>query len=63
MFVIMTPVLMAPAIVVMFWGQRRAEKLGALAIADPGYAERQGTGEEQPSTHFPSYHRRIVPAD
>jgi hypothetical protein len=32
---------MAPAIVVMFWGQRRAKSLGALAIADPGYAQRQ----------------------
>lgn len=48
MFVIMTPVLMVPAIVVMFWGQRRAEKLGALALADPGYAQRQMLLKDSP---------------
>ena len=41
MFVIMTPVLMIPSILVLYWGQWRAKKLGALAIADPGYAQRQ----------------------
>ena len=37
----MTPVLMIPSILVLYWGQWRAKKLGALAIADPGYAQRQ----------------------
>lgn len=41
MFVILTPILMAPSIVVLYWGQWRAKKLGAMAIADPGYAQRQ----------------------
>jgi hypothetical protein len=48
MFVIMTPVLMAPALVVMFWGQRRAARLGALAIADPGYAQRKVLEQDNP---------------
>lgn len=41
MFIIMTPVLMAPAIAVLYWGQRRARRLGAFVVADPGYAQRQ----------------------
>jgi hypothetical protein len=48
MFVIMTPVLMAPALVVMFWGQRRAARLGALVIADPGYAQRKVLEQDSP---------------
>jgi hypothetical protein len=32
----------------MFWGQRRAKSLGALAIADPGYAQRQLLAKDSP---------------
>lgn len=48
MFVIMTPILMAPSIIVLYWGQWRAKKLGALAIADPGYAQRQALSGSSP---------------
>lgn len=41
MFTILVPVCIAPALAVLFWGQRRAKKLGALNIADEDYAKRQ----------------------
>lgn len=40
MFCILVPVCMAPAIFVLYWGQWRAKKLGALTIADQDYALR-----------------------
>lgn len=48
MFVILTPVLMAPALVVLYWGQGRAKRLGALSLADPGYAQRKILAENSP---------------
>lgn len=41
MFIIMVPVCISPAIGVMFWGDRRAKRLGALSIASSSYARRQ----------------------
>lgn len=41
MFVILVPVCIAPALVVLFWGDRKAKKLGALSIASSAYARKR----------------------
>ncbi|KAK8849795.1 hypothetical protein IAR55_005131 [Kwoniella newhampshirensis] len=46
MFCIMIPILIAPAIGILFWADRRAQKVGALSLASSTYArERALTGE------------------
>ncbi|OCF35666.1 hypothetical protein I316_02721 [Kwoniella heveanensis BCC8398] len=47
MFVIMVPILMAPAIGVLFWADSRAKKLGALSLASSSYARRHALGQEE----------------
>lgn len=41
MFCILVPVLIAPALAVLFIGDRKAKKLGALSLAAPSYYRRQ----------------------
>ncbi|WRT69177.1 uncharacterized protein IL334_006161 [Kwoniella shivajii] len=46
MFVIMIPVLMAPAIGVLFWADSKAKRLGALSLAASSYTRRYTLGQE-----------------
>ncbi|KAK7033011.1 hypothetical protein R3P38DRAFT_3313100 [Favolaschia claudopus] len=47
MFVILVPISIAPALVVLFWGDRKAKKVGALSLASSSYVRRkQITGEQ-----------------
>lgn len=41
MFAILVPVCIAPSLIVLFWGDRRAKKLGALSLASSTYARQQ----------------------
>jgi hypothetical protein len=41
MFVIMVPVCIAPALVVLFWADRKARRTGALSLASSSYARKQ----------------------
>ncbi|KIY70184.1 hypothetical protein CYLTODRAFT_442186 [Cylindrobasidium torrendii FP15055 ss-10] len=41
MFAIMVPVCIAPVLFILFWGDRRAKKLGALSLAASGYNVRK----------------------
>ncbi|EJT47844.1 hypothetical protein A1Q1_03305 [Trichosporon asahii var. asahii CBS 2479] len=59
MFTIIIPVAIAPSILVMFWGHRRAKKLGALSLASSSYARRQALeGIEPPPKK--AWWRRIL---
>lgn len=57
MFIIMMPIMLAPAIFVLYWGQHRAKRLGALSLADPGYAQRKALEEASPR---PSWQAIVV---
>ncbi|WWC63938.1 uncharacterized protein I303_106544 [Kwoniella dejecticola CBS 10117] len=46
MFIIMVPILMAPAIGVLFWADWKAKKIGALSLASSSYARRHALGQE-----------------
>ncbi|KAJ7637628.1 major facilitator superfamily domain-containing protein [Mycena polygramma] len=48
MFVILVPVSIAPALVILFWGDRKAKKIGALSLASSSYARRQQLAGKQP---------------
>lgn len=41
MFVILVPVCIAPALVVLFWADRKARRTGALSLASSSYARKQ----------------------
>ncbi|KAL1742280.1 hypothetical protein HDZ31DRAFT_75610 [Schizophyllum fasciatum] len=41
MFAILIPVCITPALAVLFWGDRKAKKLGALSVAASGYVQRK----------------------
>ncbi|KAJ7903673.1 major facilitator superfamily domain-containing protein [Mycena olivaceomarginata] len=41
MFVILLPITIAPALVVLFWGDKKAKKLGALSLASSSYVRRK----------------------
>ncbi|KAF8914570.1 major facilitator superfamily domain-containing protein [Mucidula mucida] len=47
MFAILIPVSVTPAIWVLFWGDRRAKKLGALSLASSSYDRRKQSSGEQ----------------
>lgn len=53
----MTPIMMAPAIIVLYWGQRRAKQLGALAVTDQEEARRHVA---QQDTERPSLQAIVV---
>lgn len=59
MFIIMVPVLMAPAIFILYWGSRRAKRLGALLVADQGYAQRVVV-EQSRREKFTSFRRTLI---
>lgn len=48
MFTIIIPVAILPSILVMFWGNRRAKKLGALSLASSSYARKQALAGIEP---------------
>ncbi|KAH9932758.1 uncharacterized protein BXZ73DRAFT_46749 [Epithele typhae] len=51
MFAIMIPVTLTPALFLLFWGDRKAKKLGALSLAASGHTRRnvlQGDADSQP---------------
>lgn len=41
MFAILIPVCITPALAVLYWGDRKAKKLGALSVAASGYVQRK----------------------
>lgn len=41
MFIILVPVCIAPSLFVLFWGDHRAKKLGALSLASSSYTRRR----------------------
>ncbi|KAJ7475679.1 major facilitator superfamily domain-containing protein, partial [Mycena latifolia] len=48
MFVILVPACMSPVLLVLFWADRKAKKIGALSLASSSYARRkQLAGQEQ----------------
>ncbi|KAL1405311.1 hypothetical protein Q8F55_008938 [Vanrija albida] len=54
MFCIMIPVCLMPSLFVLFWGDRRAKKLGALSLASSTHARRQLIEAREP------VHRTLV---
>ncbi|GMK54164.1 hypothetical protein CspeluHIS016_0107500 [Cutaneotrichosporon spelunceum] len=46
MFAIIVPVVIGPAVVVMYWGHHRAKKLGALSLASSSWTRRRLLREE-----------------
>ncbi|TXT04868.1 hypothetical protein VHUM_03951 [Vanrija humicola] len=54
MFCILIPVCLMPSLFILFWGDRRAKKLGALSLASSSYARRQILERREP------VHRTLV---
>ncbi|KAJ7112838.1 major facilitator superfamily domain-containing protein [Mycena crocata] len=50
MFVILVPVSVAPALIILFWGDRKAKKIGALSLASSSYVRRKEIAGEQKQT-------------
>lgn len=66
MFCIIVPVSVAPSLIVMFWGDRKAKRLGALSLASSSYARRRVLeGESGPprKTKWQIVHKFLVDVD
>lgn len=48
MFVILVPVCITPALIVLFWADRKARRTGALSLASSSYARRQLLKQTEP---------------
>ncbi|KAJ7178614.1 hypothetical protein C8R43DRAFT_467113 [Mycena crocata] len=64
MFVILVPVSIGPALLVLFWGDRKAKRIGALSLASSSYARRKQIAGEKKQTLLQSglYYWRIIDA-
>ncbi|KAJ7183589.1 major facilitator superfamily domain-containing protein [Mycena filopes] len=62
MFVILVPISIAPALIVLFWANRKAEKIGALSLASSSYARRKQLDGKpaQSLLHLGSYYWRLL---
>ncbi|KAI5479985.1 hypothetical protein MNV49_002275 [Pseudohyphozyma bogoriensis] len=48
LFCIVLPVAMAPALSILFWADRKSQKLGALSLSSPTYARRELAAKQAP---------------
>nr|BAK05769.1 predicted protein [Hordeum vulgare subsp. vulgare] len=48
MFIIIIPVIIAPALFILFWADQKAKRIGALSLASSSYARRQVLAGLQP---------------
>ncbi|OCF37481.1 siderophore-iron transporter Str1 [Kwoniella heveanensis BCC8398] len=66
MFCIIVPVTIAPSIIILFWGDYKAKKVGALSLASSSYARQRALGKaDQPARSLPSlllYYARQIDA-
>ncbi|KAJ7021655.1 hypothetical protein C8F04DRAFT_1313472 [Mycena alexandri] len=64
MFIILIPISITPAVVVLFWANRKAKKIGALSLASSSYARRKQLGGEQPQSllELGPYYWRLIDA-
>ncbi|KAF7327597.1 hypothetical protein MKEN_00338900 [Mycena kentingensis (nom. inval.)] len=64
MFIILVPVCLCPALFILFWGDRKAKKLGTISLAASSYSRRQQlAGEkEEGLLKMAIYYLRIMDA-